>query len=235
MGKVGFHTLAVIHAAVANSLAGSSNHDVATATANVSVPVLGNFVDDLVKGREDVISKLHLSDCRIACSGEAHSHAGNGLLAEWCVQHTVLAELVTQAHRASEDEMLEIIAQTKDDARNLTSSIDAVEDMDEVLLPWLHQEEMLFDVFRQADGSLEHRNTPSQWALFLDLRAILRPIAMVAAIAAALFSMKGQGQAMLAARSYEESQSLPSWSRQPSTGRPPLCVMPIPHSEIDCS
>ena len=61
VAKVGLRGLAVIHSAVPHSSTGRADDELACVEdASAAVPVLGDFVDDLVEGREDVVRKLDL-------------------------------------------------------------------------------------------------------------------------------------------------------------------------------
>mmetsp|Transcript_9571 Transcript_9571/g.33928 ORF Transcript_9571/g.33928 Transcript_9571/m.33928 type:complete len:698 (+) Transcript_9571:268-2361(+) len=103
MGEVRLHALAVVHAAVAHCGARCADRDVATTTAHIAVPVLGNLVHDLVEGWEDVVSELHLGDGLVACHRQAHGKTGDGLLTQRRIHHSLRAELIAQAHGAPED------------------------------------------------------------------------------------------------------------------------------------
>mmetsp|Transcript_117771 Transcript_117771/g.329791 ORF Transcript_117771/g.329791 Transcript_117771/m.329791 type:complete len:551 (-) Transcript_117771:227-1879(-) len=103
MREEGLGALAVVHAAVPHRGARRPDDDVAGAPARVPVAVLGDLVDDLVEGGEDVVRELDLGDGGVARAGEAHGEARDGLLRHRRVHHALGAEPVAEAHGATED------------------------------------------------------------------------------------------------------------------------------------
>mmetsp|Transcript_147276 Transcript_147276/g.473090 ORF Transcript_147276/g.473090 Transcript_147276/m.473090 type:complete len:570 (+) Transcript_147276:395-2104(+) len=103
MGKVGFHALAVVHAAVADGRAWRSDDNVSSTAAGIAVPVLGDLVHDLIEGRENVVRELHLCDGRVSGNGQSDREASDCLLSDRCIHHPALTELFAEAHRGPED------------------------------------------------------------------------------------------------------------------------------------
>jgi hypothetical protein len=63
---------------------------------------LSRFVYDLVKGREDIISKLNLCNRTHALQCSAYGEADNALLAEWRIEHPLRSKFSRQIHGAAE-------------------------------------------------------------------------------------------------------------------------------------
>jgi hypothetical protein len=68
-----------------------------------AVSVLGCFVVDLVKGREDVVGELNFSYRAHALCSCSNSKANQPLLAEGRVEHSVGAKVGSKVHGAAED------------------------------------------------------------------------------------------------------------------------------------
>lgn len=70
---------------------------------------------DLVERWEDVVGELHLSDWPHSLCCCAYGEAYQALLAQWCVEDTVCAEVCSEVHGASEHASeLDVFAKHKD-------------------------------------------------------------------------------------------------------------------------
>jgi len=90
--------------AVPDSTTGSADRQPPTVEEPAAaVPHLGGLVDDLVKGREDVVGELHLRDGRGARSSGADPEADDALFGQRGVEDAARAEARGQARGAAED------------------------------------------------------------------------------------------------------------------------------------
>lgn len=69
--------------------------------ASRSVPILGCFVVDLIKGWEDVVGKLNLSNWPHPLSCCTYGEPYESLLAEWCVENALGAKICGKIHCAA--------------------------------------------------------------------------------------------------------------------------------------
>jgi len=67
------------------------------------VPELGSLVNNLIERREDVVSELNLRNRSPSHRSISNSKPGNALLAERCVEDTLIPKLLAQANRTPED------------------------------------------------------------------------------------------------------------------------------------
>ena len=67
-----------------------------------AIAELGSFVDDLIEGREDIVSELNLSNGRSTSASCSNGKASDTLLAQGSVEHAISAVLLVEAHSAAE-------------------------------------------------------------------------------------------------------------------------------------
>ena len=67
-----------------------------------AIAELGSFVDDLIEGREDIVSELNLSNGRSTSASCSNGEASDTLLAQRRVEHAISAVLLVEAHSAAE-------------------------------------------------------------------------------------------------------------------------------------
>jgi hypothetical protein len=103
VAEVGLWRLRVVQPAVTDRAAWRANQK-ATTVKEVAgaIAVLGSLVDDLVKGREDVVGELNLCNAPVAHGGITDGEAGNALLTQRRVEDAVRPELLPQVHAAAE-------------------------------------------------------------------------------------------------------------------------------------
>ena len=83
-----------------------------------AVAELGGSVDDLIKGREDIIGKLGLDGGLHALSRSSDRDADNALLCQGCVEHPLFAKFLLQARGAPEHATeTDIFAEAEDAVR----------------------------------------------------------------------------------------------------------------------
>ena len=68
-----------------------------------TIPELGRLIHYLIEGWEDVVSKLHFSNCSGASCRGTNRKAGNSLFGEWRIEHSICTILLIEAHGAAED------------------------------------------------------------------------------------------------------------------------------------
>jgi hypothetical protein len=56
---------------------------------------------DLIKGGENVIRELNLSNCCVSLGGNTNRKPSNALFTQWGVEHTMGPKLFLQSHRAA--------------------------------------------------------------------------------------------------------------------------------------
>mmetsp|Transcript_9749 Transcript_9749/g.27182 ORF Transcript_9749/g.27182 Transcript_9749/m.27182 type:complete len:241 (+) Transcript_9749:317-1039(+) len=94
VSEVALNTLAVVHAAVSHGGTRRPDHNVSSTANCIAIPVLGHLVDNLVEGRKDVVSELHLRDGRVPRHRQPHCKTCDGLLRNGCIHDTLRTKLL---------------------------------------------------------------------------------------------------------------------------------------------
>ena len=94
-----------------------------------AVPELGSLVDNLVKGREDVISELHLGDCCCTGSSGTNSETSDTLLGQGSAEDTIGTVLLIKAHCATENSTeLDILSEDQSTVVSFHGQVKGVSD-----------------------------------------------------------------------------------------------------------
>lgn len=92
------------------------------ATATFAIPKLGRFVDNLVKGWEDIVGKLDLNDGLHAFCGCSNGHPDHALLSNGGIEDPVTAKLLLESVRASKHATKrDILSKAQDTVRRFQS------------------------------------------------------------------------------------------------------------------
>ncbi len=102
VGKQRLEALRVVEAAVYAAAVGRPHHERHLPGALAAVARFGRFRDQLIDRRQNEVHELDLDDRPQIGQGEADAHAGEPRFGERCIDHSGLAELVTQPLRDAE-------------------------------------------------------------------------------------------------------------------------------------